>query len=124
VAHLWRQESQSRNAQEIAKRGAELYDRLTGFVIDLEKVGERLKQAQESFGEARDKLSRNKGNVIRQAEMLKNLGVKPTKSLPHAVLEASLDEVSSLQTAIEDSPQSDLSTIGVIKFDPTAEGQD
>jgi DNA recombination protein RmuC len=93
-------------------------------VIDLEKVGERLKQAQESFGEARDKLSRNKGNVIRQAEMLKNLGVKPTKSLPHAVLEASLDEVSSLQTAIEDSPQSDLSTIGVIKFDPTAEGQD
>ncbi|MEI6306884.1 MAG: DNA recombination protein RmuC, partial [Deltaproteobacteria bacterium] len=28
VAHLWRQEQQNRNAQEIAKRGAELYDNL------------------------------------------------------------------------------------------------
>ncbi len=27
VAHLWRQEQQSRNAQEIASRGAELYDK-------------------------------------------------------------------------------------------------
>jgi DNA recombination protein RmuC len=39
VAHLWRQEAQSRNAQEIALRGAELYDRLVGFVEDLERVG-------------------------------------------------------------------------------------
>jgi DNA recombination protein RmuC len=36
VAHLWRQEAQSRNAQEIAKRGADLYDKLVAFVEDLE----------------------------------------------------------------------------------------
>jgi hypothetical protein len=35
VAHLWRQEAQSRNAQEIAKRGAELYDKFVGFVEDM-----------------------------------------------------------------------------------------
>lgn len=92
VAHLWRQESQSRNAQEIAKRGAELYDRLQAFVGDLEKVGERLRQAQDSFNDARDKLTRNKGNVIRQAEMLKKLGVKPTKPLPLALVEMSLSD--------------------------------
>ena len=89
VAHLWRQESQNRNAQEIARRGAELYDRLSAFVVDLEKVGDRLRQAQDSYGEAFAKLSTNKGNVIRQAEMLKELGVKPTKALPQALLEAS-----------------------------------
>lgn len=86
VAQLWRQEAQSRNAKEIADRGAELYNRLVNFVTDLEKVGERLKQAQESFAAARAKLSTNKGNVIWQAEQLKKLGVKPTKQLPPAVL--------------------------------------
>ncbi|MDO8349846.1 MAG: DNA recombination protein RmuC, partial [Gallionella sp.] len=40
VAHLWRQEQQNRNAQEIATRGAELYDKLAGFVEDLDKLGE------------------------------------------------------------------------------------
>lgn len=89
VAHLWRQEAQNRNAQEIAKRGAELYDRLSAFVTDLEKVGARLRQAQDSYSDAFAKLSTNKGNVIRQAEMLKELGVKPTKVLPQALLEAS-----------------------------------
>lgn len=90
VAHLWRQEAQSRNAQEIAKRGAELYDRLSAFVVDLEKVGDRLRLTQESYSEARNKLYTNKGNVIRQAEMLKHLGVKPTKSIPPAVLDIAM----------------------------------
>jgi DNA recombination protein RmuC len=92
VAHLWRQEAQSRNAQEIAKRGGELYDRLQAFVTDLEKVGERLRQAQDCYNDARDKLSKNKGNVIRQAEMLKRLGVKPTKALPLSLVEAAEGE--------------------------------
>jgi DNA recombination protein RmuC len=91
VAHLWHQEAQSRNAQEIAKRGAELYDRLCAFVADLEKVGERLRQAQDAYSDAFSKLSTNKGNVIRQAQMLKDLGVKPTKSLSAGLVELAGD---------------------------------
>lgn len=94
VAHLWRQEAQSRNAQDIAERGAQLYDRLSAFVADLEKVGDRLKQAQESYSDAFAKLTTNKGNVIRQAEMLKELGVKPTKALPPALLELSVEHAN------------------------------
>ncbi|HVL35649.1 MAG TPA: DNA recombination protein RmuC [Burkholderiales bacterium] len=82
VANLWRQEGLSRNAQEISARGAELYDKLVGFVADLQKVGERIQQAQDSFHEARKKLSEGAGNAIRQAELLKKLGVKPSKALP------------------------------------------
>ena len=89
VAHLWRQEAQSRNAQEIAKRGAELYDKLTGFVADLQNVGNRLKQAKEAYDLAEGKLVTGKGNVIRQAEMLRDLGVKPSKVLPTSLLDAS-----------------------------------
>src|SRR5439155_3450080 len=87
VAHLWRQESQTRNAQDIAKRGAELYDRLHDFVKDLEFVGSRLRQAQESYDSAHKRLATGKGNVIRQAEMLRDLGVKPNKALPSPLVE-------------------------------------
>lgn len=93
VAHLWRQEAQSRNAQEIAKRGAKLFDEFSAFVADLEKVGERLRQAQASYEDARTKLCEKNGNVIRQAEMLKQLGVKPTKALPQALVERAMDGV-------------------------------
>ncbi|MDB5967616.1 MAG: putative periplasmic protein [Hydrocarboniphaga sp.] len=82
VANLWRQEDLSRNAKEISSRGAELYDKLVGFVTDLNKVGERIEQAQASYHDAKKKLSEGGGNVIRQAEMLKKLGVKPSKQLP------------------------------------------
>ena len=81
VDHLWKQEQQNRNAQEIAGRGAELYNKLAGFVDDLNMLGKRLQQAQIAYDGAYSKFSKGKGNVIRQAEMLKELGVKPTKPL-------------------------------------------
>jgi DNA recombination protein RmuC len=92
VAYLWRQEGLSRNAKEISNRGAELYDKLVGFVSDLQKVGERIQQAQNCYNDARKKFSEGNGNVIRQAEMLKNLGVKPTKALPAQWVEPAMEE--------------------------------
>lgn len=86
VAHLWRQEAQSQNAQEIAKRGALLYDKFSGFIGDLESVGDKLEKAQDAFDDAKTKLIGN-GGLIRQAEMLKELGVKPNKSIPKKLIE-------------------------------------
>lgn len=86
VAHLWRQEAQSRNAQDIANRGAELYDKFVGFVKDFESIGDRIRQAQQDYESAHVKLRSGRGNVIRQAEMLKELGVKPTKNLPDSLV--------------------------------------
>ena len=91
IAHLWRQEAQTRNAQEIAKRGAELYDKLSAFVSDLQKVGGKLKDAQSAYDDAEKRLATGKGNVIRQAEMLRALGVKTTKALPNALVDAAQD---------------------------------
>jgi len=89
IASVWRQELRNRNAQEIAERGAALYDKLAGFAADFEKVGQRIQQAGESFHEARNKLAQGRGSVVRQAEMLRDLGVKPGKSLPQPLLELS-----------------------------------
>jgi DNA recombination protein RmuC len=95
VAHLWRQEQQNRNAQDIASRGAELYDKLAGFVEDLDNLGAKLKQAQAAYDGAYNKFAGGRGNVIRQAEMLKELGVKPTKHLPQKMIDSALDELSA-----------------------------
>ncbi|MDE2347664.1 MAG: DNA recombination protein RmuC [Gammaproteobacteria bacterium] len=95
VAHLWRQEAQNRNAQAIASRGAELYDKFAAFVADLEDVGRRLKQAEASYEEAHKKLATGRGNLVRQAELLRDLGVKPTKSLPANLLDRSAEAVDS-----------------------------
>lgn len=92
VAHLWRQEQQNRNAQEIASRGAELYDKLVGFVEDLDTLGNRLQQAQKAYDGAYNKFTGGRGNVIRQAEMLKELGVKPSKQLPQNLVDAATEE--------------------------------
>lgn len=99
VAHLWRQEAQTRNAQEIAKRGGELYDKLAGFVGDMQHLGTRLKQAREAYDSAEAKLVTGRGNVIRQAEMLRSLGVKPGKALPEALIAIAQDEEVGADTA-------------------------
>lgn len=63
-----------------------------GFVEDLESIGNRLTQAQKAYDSAHSKLVGGKGNVIRQAEMLRQLGVKPAKTLPPSILEAAHDD--------------------------------
>ena len=62
------------------------------FVGDLENLGDKLDQAKRSYDGALNKFASGRGNVIRQAEMLKELGVKPTKQLPQKLVELSQDE--------------------------------
>jgi len=81
VAHLWRQDQQNKNAMEIARQCANLYDKFVGFVEDLEQIGKRLDQAQSSYHDAFNKLKSGKGNLIKAAEKVKELGVKPSKAL-------------------------------------------
>jgi DNA recombination protein RmuC len=88
VAHLWRQDHQNRNALEIAKQCGTLYDKFVGFVDDLEKLGQRLDQAQTSYHDAFNKLKSGKGNLIRTAERVRELGVKPSKNLPTTLVES------------------------------------
>lgn len=82
VAQMWRTEHQNANAKAISDRAAVLYDKFVGFSEDLLKVGDALKKAQELHGSAVDKLSQGRGNLVRQAEMLRKLGVAPSKKLP------------------------------------------
>ena len=82
VSHLWQQESQTRNSREIARQGAGIYDKLVGFVEDMDRLGRTLEKATESYQGAVRKLSTGKGNLITQADKLKRLGVPSNKSFP------------------------------------------
>ncbi len=86
VAHLWRQDQQNKNAMEIARQCANLYDKFVGFVEDLEQIGKRLDQAQSSYHDAFSKLTSGKGNLIKAAEKVKELGVKPSKMIASNLL--------------------------------------
>ncbi len=81
IVDLWKREYQTQNAQEIAERGAALYDKFVGFVENLSAVGLNLDKAQKSYTEAFNQLKEGKGNLIGQAEKLKELGIKPKKKL-------------------------------------------
>jgi len=87
VAHLWRQDQQNRNALEISRQCGALYDKFVGFVEDLQKLGQRLEQAQSSYHDAFGKLKSGKGNLIRAAEKVRALGVKPSKLIDNRLIE-------------------------------------
>lgn len=89
VAHVWRMAEQEKNAQEIAKRGAILFDKFCGFVEDIEGIGVALERSHDAWESALNKLTSGKGNLIGQAQKLVRLGVKPTKSLPDSLLASS-----------------------------------
>ena len=52
AAFGWRQDSMAKNAEDIARAGQELYNRLEKFRDHLAKVGSRLHQATESYNNA------------------------------------------------------------------------
>lgn len=86
IASIWKQEKQNKNALEIARQGADLYDKLVGFTDDLLKIGERLSQTQNVYQDALKKLSTGSGNLIKRAENIKKLGASPTKSFSEKLL--------------------------------------
>lgn len=82
VSQLWRQDKQNRNAMLIAERGGKLYDKLVLFMESFEKVGKSIEDAMTSYNKSFNQLRTGKGNVLRQAEDMKALGAKASKSLP------------------------------------------
>ena len=81
VNFMWQTANQNKNAEEIARQAAAMYDKLALFVEELDRVEGHLDKAKEGYSEARKKLSTGKGNLIGRAEKIKTLGVAPKKEL-------------------------------------------
>lgn len=82
IRNVWDIEKRHQNAEEIAERAGALYDKVAGFLASMDKLGGHLDKARSSFDDAKNQLSSGRGNVVRQVEMLRELGAKSNKPLP------------------------------------------
>jgi len=93
IDSMWANQKQQENAYEIARQAGALYDKFEGFVSDLVKVGNKIKDSKTEYDNAMNKLVDGKGNLITSVERLKKMGAKAKKSLPENVLRrAEMDE--------------------------------
>jgi DNA recombination protein RmuC len=104
VDNLWQQEQQARSVADIVDRGTKLYEKFVNFVEDLTKVGDSLRNADQSYQKAMNKLSSGSGNLVGQAEKLKKAGIRTSKRLPTKLLDAAgidAEEQAELALAAE-----------------------
>jgi DNA recombination protein RmuC len=81
IYNIWQIEYRQKNAEEIADRAGRLYEKVAGFLENMDKVDQGIGRAKAAFDEAKAQLSSGPGNVLRQVEMLKELGAKTQKTL-------------------------------------------
>ncbi len=89
IENIWQFEHQSKNAQEIARRAGIMYDKFRGFMEEMEKIGKQLATCHSTYDGALLKLTRGRGNLVAQAEQLKELGVQVKKEIPKSITDLS-----------------------------------
>jgi len=100
IENLWRFERQEKNGQLIAQQASKLYDKLRLFSDNFLEVGSQLDKAQKTYHSALKQLSSGRGNVIQQAEQLKELGVPIKRPIAEQ-----LTEQNQPDNAISDEKQ-------------------
>jgi DNA recombination protein RmuC len=92
IDSMWANQKQQENAYEIARQAGALYDKFEGFVNDLTKVGNKMKDAQAEYQNAMGKLVDGRGNIITSIEKLKKMGAKAKKALPDNILNRAMQQ--------------------------------
>ena len=87
VEYMWKQEKQTRNAKEIARRSGALFDKFMGLYNDLLDIGKKLGATKDVYDAALNKLKTGKGNLIGSIEEIKKLGAKTSKELPSGLVQ-------------------------------------
>jgi DNA recombination protein RmuC len=87
IADLWRVEQQNHHAVEIADKAGALYDKFVGFIENLELVGKKLQDAQQTYDAAFGQLATGRGNIIGKIEELKKMGANANKQMPSRLIQ-------------------------------------
>jgi DNA recombination protein RmuC len=85
IENIWRYERQNENARAIAEKAGAVYDKICGFVEELDKLGKQLSTVHSTYDGVMNKLTHGNGNLIRQASSFVDLGVKVKKSFPKSI---------------------------------------
>ena len=82
IHSIWQFEYQNANARKIAESAGRMYDKFVTFTEHLEEVGKRIEQSDQAYRRAIGSLRDGKGNLVKRALDLKELGIKTSKELP------------------------------------------
>lgn len=97
IDSMWTNQKQQENAFEIARQAGALYDKFEGFVTDLVRIGNKIKDTKTEYESAMSKLVDGRGNLISSVEKLKKMGAKAKKSLPENIIaRASIEDENQL----------------------------
>ena len=93
IADLWKREMQSKNAQEIVKRGELLYEKFVSFADSIEEIGRHINKTQAVYNTAVSQLRTGAGNLVGQAMKLKSLGLKSNKEVSAGMQPMDMEEL-------------------------------
>ncbi len=102
VRQLWRFEDQNRHTAELAEKATKVYDKLNGFLGSMEGVGKALDRAKDSYDKAFAQLYTGRGNLIKQANEFRRLGVSVKAELPQYISEKA--ELELMPTQVSEEP--------------------
>ncbi len=107
VAGMWRIDQRNRNVEQLSKLAGDMYDKFVNFVASYEGVGQALNKAQQAWEGGRSQLSEGRGNLVRRAEKIRNLGISPKKSLPKNYLDSlELEALEEIDEGLAESAES------------------
>ena len=97
VEGLWTLQKRKESADEIADAGRKLYEKLSSFALTFVEVGEAIQRAHGIFERAQGQLATGKGNAIRLAQRMVELGVAPAagKAMPSQLASEAPEDESS-----------------------------
>ena len=74
IQEMWKVDSRNQNAEDIAKKAGEVYEKFKGFLDNFEAIGDALGRATIAFDNGYKQLATGKGNFIQKVQHLKDMG--------------------------------------------------
>lgn len=102
VSDLWKREDQSKQSQEIARQGADLYDKFIGFLDSLEDMGKGLEKATASYEKAVKQMKTGRGNLIGRTQKMAKMSLSINKTLPKSFEDFDTDDNLEKPTSLEE----------------------
>ena len=123
VTELWQRDIAAKSHQELIRLAGVIYQKIHDGLVNLQKVGDSLKSAQNSYEKSLGQLTVGNGNLMVTAEKMKSLGgqrVKVTKNL-----KSSLPDVYAIAMDMSDANEDVEEDIeaGVESLNQANEGQ-
>ncbi len=82
IAQIWRRENENRNAEKIAERAGRMHDQIVLIYEAVADAQKKLGGTSQALDTAMKRLKDGKGNLFGQADKIRILGAKVSKSLP------------------------------------------